>query len=414
MPTFWTRTLSPLAAVAAVLLVALMASALLAGHAGFFRRFQPGGRPSGDGSSGTGPVATDQYRIVSLIPAGPHDVWALGSETDALCVAHPQATRVPVTPTPSLKSDPACAPHALLLRWDGQRWHRIYLSGEPGIDQVSVLPSGEAFAIAGSDLLHMQNGVWSVEPNYFSGAFSQVGMSLTLEGFAMVSPHEGWAYGYGVSADTNPPVLAHYLNGHWTLVPLPDAPRVGAFQAISMLSPSEGWAVGVAFEGSDQMVLIERYHDGRWSRIDPQIAGSLNAVQTLPSGDVWAVGSENPSFGPGLILHWSNGRWSKVQTGLQDNILHDLDMLSPTEGWVVGDGAQILHLHNGAWIHEGQVVHGFETDVVAMVSPTEGWAAGEPCCSSAPSGPFPSLLHDQDSTWTMIPVRQIVAHAVNG
>jgi hypothetical protein len=324
--------------------------------------------------------------------------------------------------------DPACAAHPLFLRWDGQQWHRVSVnlpasSSYNSYWQVSVLPSGEAFATNGSSMLHLRNGMWRVDPSY---AFPQTWIGaggcrcVNIESLDMVSPQEGWAAG-GFYSPATGPAIAHYRDGKWTLQSVPDLLAGSYFHSISMASPDEGWAVG--YQADNTVTSTEHYHNGQWTSVDPVytggsnagqfIPGSLNAVQTLPDGEAWAVGELNPSFGPGLILHWVNGKWNIVDTGIQENILHALTMVSPTEGWVTGDGNEILHLHDGIWAKEGQTIHQYVAGAVVLVSPTEGWAIGG---GQAPNSnqPLIDLWHYYNGTWTRIPFTTIIAQAVNG
>jgi hypothetical protein len=73
-------------------------------------------------------------------------------------------------------------------------------------------------------------------------------------------------------------------------------------------------------------------------------------------------------------------------------------MISPTEGWAVGDGGIIIHYSGGTW--SGPVSPGTTSNnlfSVFMVSSTEGWAFGA-------KG---SILHYSGGTWTLLPSNQV-------
>jgi hypothetical protein len=58
-----------------------------------------------------------------------------------------------------------------------------------------------------------------------------------------------------------------------------------------------------------------------------------------------------------------------------------LTMLSPTEGWAVGDNdvnhqSYLLHLRNGVWSKQTLADGKMEPLAIAMLSPTDGWIAG--------------------------------------
>lgn len=83
----------------------------------------------------------------------------------------------------------------------------------------------------------------------------------------------------------------------------------------------------------------------------------------------------------GTILHYQNGSWSSVQSPTR-NTLNGIEMLSTTEGWVVGEQGTILHYRaeDGSWetvyrnpsIDQSANLHG-----VAMNSVRSGWITGE-------------------------------------
>jgi hypothetical protein len=422
------RLFSPAGAIAAVVLISLGAAALFAWHGSL------SGHEGGHAPGPPRPTFSPSYMPSAIVAGGANGTWILATYQDALCAQH-QYERERTPPPTGLSSgmatpDLACAAHPLLLRWDGQQWYRVNVhvpasSRYSMYWQVSVLRSGEAFAANGSSMLHLRNGTWSVDPVY---AFPQTWMGagacscVNIESLDMVSPQEGWAAG-GFYSPATAPAIAHYRDGQWTLQSVPDLLTGSYLHSISMASPDEGWAVG--YQANNTETFTEHYQNGQWTRVDPiyiggsntgqVIPGSLNAVQTLPDGEAWAVGELNPSVGPGLILHWVNGTWHIVDTGIPENILHALTMVSPTEGWVTGDGNEILHLHNGAWTKEGQTIHQYVAGPVVMVSPTEGWAIGTGCCGGQTQNSNQTLIdlwHFHNGTWSKIPFAMIIAEAI--
>lgn len=420
------RIFSPVSAIAAVILISLGATVLFAGHGRLFGT--AGNRAPGP----TQPTFSPSYMPSAIVAGGSNGTWILTAYQDALCAKHQyERDQIPLPTGPSsgiATPDPACVPHTLFLRWDGQQWRHVSInmpaSGSYSTYRlVSVLPNGEAFATNGSSMLHLRNGMWSVDPAYeFPPTWIKASACscVDIESFDMVSPQEGWAVG-GLNSLTTAPAIAHYRDGQWTLQSVPDAPTGAYFHSISMASPDEGWAVG--YQADNPETFTEHYHNGQWTRVDPvftrgpnpgtAIPGSLNMVQTLPDGEAWAVGELNPSSGPGLILHWVNGKWNIVYTGIQENILHALNMVSSTEGWVTGDGNEILHLHDGVWTKEGQTIHQYVAGAVVMVSPTEGWGIGGGQAADS-NQPLVDIWHYQNAAWTSIPFATIIAKAGNG
>ena len=63
---------------------------------------------------------------------------------------------------------------------------------------------------------------------------------------------------------------------------------------------------------------------------------ALHAIDLVSPDDGWAVGQE------GVILHWDGHAWSQVVSPVTATRLHDVDMVSPTDGWAVGDYPGII------------------------------------------------------------------------
>jgi photosystem II stability/assembly factor-like uncharacterized protein len=117
--------------------------------------------------------------------------------------------------------------------------------------------------------------------------------------------------------------------------------------------------------------------------------------------DGWAVGmlpntdQHRPSEVDGLIMHDHNGVWEQqplMQEPSGQNIfsLNSVAMLSPQEGWAVGDEGVMLHYVNGVWKRAASPTSQ-RFWLVTFVSASEGWAIGE-------QG---TMLHYQNGTWSL-------------
>jgi hypothetical protein len=408
---------SVLAAVAAVLVVALLAGTLLVGR-GLMVTGTSQLRPIPTRVIPPTPTAAtgNDIYLNQLVMLAPNDGWAFGSYVARACAVHREISSAtppqlsPLTPTP----DPACQTHDLMLHYDGQAWTPTHVAGVATITIISSPPGRERWALGTSStgrsiLLRYANGTW-INSGLPAPSLPD-GHTLVVEGFTMVSSDEGWAVGWDSDGNTDSFMLLHFSQGNWvpqTIPGVPGAPAIVDLHAISMVSANDGWAVGV--QGSQTCVILH-YHNGQWTREDlpgtakgAQLAGSLNAVYAVSPTEAWAVGEENPSSGPGLILHYLNGTWTPV-SGLQLNILHAVTMTSPTDGWVAGDGAQILHYQNGRWTREGQTIHGFYLTSISMTSPDDGWALGSYLSEMNNTS---LLFHDSGGTWTPYPVQSLV------
>src|SRR5690242_8359781 len=94
----------------------------------------------------------------------------------------------------------------------------------------------------------------------------------------------------------------------------------------------------------------------------------LKSLAFTTNGEGWAVGPES------FLLHYSAGRWTWIHgPGPNDFYRSAVTLLSPTEGWAVGD--RILHYHVGRW----QTAFTFQPhaarflSAISMATPDEGW-----------------------------------------
>jgi len=254
-------------------------------------------------------------------------------------------------------------------------------------DLAMVSPTeGWAVGRNGQDglILHYHDGCWQkVDWNQRPGNYYKYG--LTLYAIQMLSPDNGWIVGSGA--------ILHYQNGKWSQVDAPDADKV-TLEGISMISSDEGWAVG-GFSS------ILHYKDGRWAKVDwvspsaSELPRSVNGfrpfvedIQMVSPNEGWAVGEA------GLIVHYKAGKWNRVVVdGKYD--LRTIQMLSSTEGWASGGdgndtGGVILHYKDGKWSEQFHQKDAFFFSVY-MTSPSDGWTATD----------YWNFMHYQNGQWQL-------------
>jgi hypothetical protein len=148
-----------------------------------------------------------------------------------------------------------------------------------------------------------------------------------------------------------------------------------------MVSPDEGWIVGGGGDlqdGRAATAFILHYSGGRWTRYGSLMQNTeLNQVQMLSPTDGWIVGIGNLQFATqhiSLILHYDGKRWTQVQApSVQD--ITGLDMLSATDGWATGLST-VLHYDGQRWTVFQQIL---QISELSMGSASDGWAvAGDP------------------------------------
>ncbi len=111
--------------------------------------------------------------------------------------------------------------------------------------------------------------------------------------------------------------------------------------------------------------------------------------------DGWAVGDN------GTIIHWDGYAWSTVPSPTTQT-LNAVSMVSATDGWAVGDGGTILHWDGHAWSRIPSPTADTLRDV--MVSATDGWAIGGlSSCSSFGCVTTSIILHWNGQVWSSVP-----------
>lgn len=79
------------------------------------------------------------------------------------------------------------------------------------------------------------------------------------------------------------------------------------------------------------------------SGINDLIAGDLHDVQMLSPEEGWAVGKQ------GIILHFKSGKWN-IFPSPTNYELRSISMADRNSGWIVGDHGTILKYSDGKWI----------------------------------------------------------------
>src|ERR1041384_1184996 len=117
----------------------------------------------------------------------------------------------------------------------------------------------------------------------------------------------------------------------------PTVPVAGELSAVHVSSPTDAWVGGDA----GGQALAERWDGAEWATVPaaaPGDASRLFGVTAVSSDDAWAVGSWDVGASDhGLIEHWDGQAWTQFPT----TAVNDLNAVdsSPTGGvWAVGVG----------------------------------------------------------------------------
>ncbi len=198
--------------------------------------------------------------------------------------------------------------------------------------------------------------------------------NLRLNGLKMVSPNEGWAF------TARDPFMVHYKDGQWTLVSLPITDYY--FYGMSVLSPNEVWTVG----SSDvRPTIVYRLQNGQWEALPSERLREydLRELSMVSPTEGWAVGDR---YTYGAFLHYVDGDWLRVGEGDYSADMQTIQMLSDTDGWAGGDN--LFHYNGEEWTVAYKPDYPGVVDL-QMLSSDIGWAI---TCQTA--------LHYRNGTWT--------------
>jgi hypothetical protein len=278
--------------------------------------------------------------------------------------------------------------YGVLMHYDGSAWSRTAVpTGTYSINAVKMMSATEGWAVGANAcstecdalFLHYQNGAWqkvTVSPPGHKTSYSDID----------IKGNTGWAIGYGwaqrfdgtnwtgMSID-NPMSSGDYYNDV-SVVDANDAWLVGKsrqalhyngtdwwpvslglsslpltltvrMQSIRMLNATEGWAAGFAmYTNDDNHCLLIHRSNGPWTRVPCPIENvRLYAVQMRSATDVWATGRVYPARSP-ISLHYDGVNWAVVPLPVS---ISSIELVGANDGWMVGASGSILRLINGIW-----------------------------------------------------------------
>jgi hypothetical protein len=242
--------------------------------------------------------ASDRLNAVAVTSAT--DAWAVGSSGDG-----------------------NGGQQGLIEHWNGTAWSIVpspVLTTTDVLNSVAARSATDAWAVGatdfnGSTLVEHWNGTsWTAVR-----APSPGNLSNTLASVTVLGANDAWAVGTATDPPDQAPVprpLALHWNGTaWTEVamPLPGGVRGGVMAGVSGVASNDVWAVGTeALRG-----LIEHWNGSAWT-----IVPSANTRELLLTGvtavgphDVWAVGEGNAAgSGTSFSEQWNGTTWNAVPT----------------------------------------------------------------------------------------------------
>jgi photosystem II stability/assembly factor-like uncharacterized protein len=265
-------------------------------------------------------------------------------------------------------------------------WQQVLSPTGANLRAVKMVSRFEAWAGGESGtLLHHVNGAWRPEPS-----FRQT--DATIRGIGFANSAMGWLVGH--RAGGRVPVAARWNGQAWQPVSLPVTE--GALHAVSVINERDAWAVGES--GGDALLL--HWDGASWKQAASPAGGRLNDVHMISARSGWAVGKAGGVSTMPLILKYQDGSWTKKSmwdnrgaVSLTDSQeLMAVKMISETQGYAVGVRDNLVINPRGIFLQyepkrDGWVQGSFDASVdgleqvplndIEMISGTEGWALGQ-------------------------------------
>jgi hypothetical protein len=267
---------------------------------------------------------------------------------------------------------------------------------------------------------------------YTGTAFAEVPSTPTpicaaVNGVAGTSTSDIWAVGSANSA--RDPHVRHWDGSTWTAgpgaaIPLPPAGgrrlRTTALNAVATIRSNAVWAVGKAmFADSSRNALVEHWNGTAWSLVPvPTPPGSeLNGVGGTGPSDVWAVGSGGAVGSAAqstLVLHWNGVKWATVPSPNANalNVLRGITAISPTNVWAVGDS--IKSPFDGVSVSAPLVLHWNGSSWSSVTVPKVGKGSNSLSAIAGRSATDVWAVGFSDDITGAIPIRRTLAQHWNG
>lgn len=300
------------------------------------------------------PSATSTETATPMITETP---TSTATSTSTVTLTPSQTATVTETPTPSQTPTVTETPTVTATPTPTvpPSWHRTTV-GTTDLNDVFFVDADTGWIVR--DALNLSDRgtiLKSTDGGYTWQVQNSCKAGVDLNAVFFVDADEGWAAG---DSET----MCHTSDGGatWSQQQLS---RVFSHDvtALFMLSSTDGWAGTMRVDGDG---AILHYDGTSWSLFDSSRAFQVTAIHMLTATEGWATSSA------GRVLHYANGYWA---LGDQLSPLWDLDLVSSTLGWAVGDN-RILQFDGSRW-SEGSPppvpLYG-----VDMVAEDDGWAVG--------------------------------------
>jgi hypothetical protein len=270
-------------------------------------------------------------------------------------------------------------------------------------DDVWVVGSGATKGGGSRNLIaHLNAGEWQKAEVPSTGRATEFLYAIdAAPASAVPDPLLGrqmWAVGNSsnVRGRKSRAMVLHYDGTSWNLQSLPTPDRPHSLDSVVAFSETDVWAVGHSETSDGSRPLVMHFDGSEWSRIATPNPGAdrggsfLAGIAGAGSSDLYAIGGRNFG-GHSLVMHYDGAAWTVEANPTRERNTHDALLAVDTQpsGEVWAAGATIGRtfffrslVHNkapdGAWSKETVPNPGELNALVSVLALDEGpiWAAG--------------------------------------
>jgi len=215
-----------------------------------------------------------------------------------------------------------------VLHWTGKKWNPVITLSAQIFAAVAPSPT-DAWAFGATP------AVTPYAAHYNGSKWSRVSFPISGVSAASLSPAYIWVIGDPVSASSAPFAIMLFNGKTWRSTPLPGlgltATDTAIATGITAANPKNGWADGmiVSTQGEAKPPLkpfLLHWNGTKWSMVKVPYTGlqATGAIANDNQGGVW-MGATAPATASGgvrgYILHYRDGKWTKVIAPAQSGLL---------------------------------------------------------------------------------------------
>jgi hypothetical protein len=227
-----------------------------------------------------------------------------------------------------------------ILHWKNYEWTRVASSVETNLYSVAFASSGPGWAVGDKAILKWDGSAWT----------KVLTPTQLLYAVDAVSADDAWAVG-------NQGAILHWDGAQWTAAMSTTTTVSTTLVELDMVSSTEGWAVGADLVPNPARLdlydpVLLHWNGANWSRVDVPYQGKwlvLMGIDMVSATDGWIVG-----FGEGFVsktLRWNGQTWQDFSYDLPGGSC-SISMASANKGWIGTMGGNLFYWDGNVWTEE--------------------------------------------------------------